>query len=154
MGNRPEFVAAASGGNGRRVIVPISTYIEQPELDYILRHSDAAVLLHAERLLAHDYVEALTAVCPDLLGAAPGHSRSARFPFLRAVSVIGLRESMGAIVPADTFLAEIGAQASPRRCSGRCARESRPLTTRSSSTRGNHRPPQGCAACAASTGAA
>ena len=107
MGNRPEFVAAAFGvAMAGGVIVPVSTYIEQPELDYILRHSDAAVLLTQERLLAHEYVAALTNLCPDLLDAAPGALRSARFPFLRVVSVIGLRESMGAIVPADTFLAD------------------------------------------------
>ncbi len=106
MGNRPEFVSAAFGvAMAGGVVVPISTFIEPPELDYILRHSDAAVLLTQERLLSHEYVGALATLCPELLDAAPGSLRSARFPFLRVVSAIGLRERMGAIVSAEALLA-------------------------------------------------
>jgi acyl-CoA synthetase (AMP-forming)/AMP-acid ligase II len=105
MGNRPEFVSAAFGvAMAGGVIVPISTYIEPPELDYILRHADVSVLLTQERLLAHEYVATVVGLCPELLDATPGSFRSPRFPFLRAVSVIGLREPTGAIVAAETFL--------------------------------------------------
>jgi acyl-CoA synthetase (AMP-forming)/AMP-acid ligase II len=105
MGNRPEFVSAAFGiAMAGGVIVPISTYIAPPELDYILRHADVSVLLTQDRLLAHEYVATVVGLCPELLDATPGSFRSPRFPFLRAISVIGLGESTGAIVTADTFL--------------------------------------------------
>jgi fatty-acyl-CoA synthase len=106
MGNRPEFVSAAFGvALAGGVLVPISTFIEPPELDYILRHSDASVLLMQERLLSHRYVDALVEVGPELLDAAPGALRTPRFPFLRAVAILGIDAPMGAIVPMETFLA-------------------------------------------------
>jgi len=60
MGNRPEWVAAAYGvGLAGAVLVPLNTWYEAPELAYVLRHSDAAILLVQRRLLAHDYLDQL-----------------------------------------------------------------------------------------------
>src|SRR6266567_4774473 len=62
------------------VAVPLNTYFEPPELDYVLRHSDAKLLLTQARLLGHAYVDQLVELCPELAGAAPGELRSGRFP--------------------------------------------------------------------------
>ena len=50
MGNRPEWVAALYGvALAGAVAVPLNTYFEPPELDYVLRHSDAKLLLTQTR---------------------------------------------------------------------------------------------------------
>src|SRR6266513_4362297 len=54
MGNRPEWLAAAFGvALAGGVLVPLNTWFEAPELDYLLRHCDASVLLMQSRLLNH-----------------------------------------------------------------------------------------------------
>src|SRR5438094_5151035 len=73
MGNRPEWVAAAfgvalSGG----VLVPVNTWFEPPELDYVIRHSDAAVLLVQSQLVGRRYLDQLGELCPELEAAEPG----------------------------------------------------------------------------------
>ena len=78
MGNRPEWVAAAYGvALAGAVLVPLNTWYEPPELAYVLRHSDAALLLVQRRLLTHDYLEQL---------APAGGSE---LPFLRRVVCLG-----------------------------------------------------------------
>jgi len=78
MGNRPEWVCAAYGvALAGAVLVPLNTWYEPPELAYVLRHSDAALLLVQRRLLTHDYLEEL----------AP--AGGAELPFLRRVVCLG-----------------------------------------------------------------
>lgn len=106
MGNRPEWVAAAYGvALAGTVAVPLNTYFEPPELDYVLRHSDAQLVLTQTRLLRHGYVDQLAALCPELEDAEPGELRSARFPQLRRVVALGLDERRGAAEPWGAFLA-------------------------------------------------
>ena len=106
MGNRPEWIAALYGvALAGAVAVPLNTYFEPPELDYVLRHSDAELLLTQTRLLGHAYVDQVAALCPELTGAAPGVLRSPRFPHLRRVVALGLDEGRGAAEPWETFLA-------------------------------------------------
>src|SRR5213082_647247 len=67
MGNRPEWVASLYGvALAGAVAVPLNTYFEPPELDYVLRHSDAKLLLTQTRLLCHAYVDQLVDLCPEL----------------------------------------------------------------------------------------
>jgi acyl-CoA synthetase (AMP-forming)/AMP-acid ligase II len=76
MGNRPEWVSAAFGvALTGGVLVPVNTLFEAPELDHVLRHSDAAVLLYQERLARHRYHEQIRA----LLGSLPYLSTLACF---------------------------------------------------------------------------
>jgi acyl-CoA synthetase (AMP-forming)/AMP-acid ligase II len=108
MGNRPEWVAALYGvALAGAVAVPLNTYFEPPELDYVLRHSDAELLLTQTRLLGHAYVDQVAALCTELTGAAPGVLRSPRFPHLRRVVALGLDDGRGAAEPWETFL-ELG----------------------------------------------
>jgi fatty-acyl-CoA synthase len=61
MGNRPEWVAAAFGvARAGGVLVPINTYLEAPELEFVLNHSDAKVLITQTQLARHRYLETLT----------------------------------------------------------------------------------------------
>jgi fatty-acyl-CoA synthase len=75
MGNRPEWVVAAFAvGMVGGVLVPMNTYLETTELEYVLRHSDAAVVLLQAELAGHRYLDAVNGL--DL-------------PFLRRVCCLG-----------------------------------------------------------------
>src|SRR5207247_258699 len=66
MGNRREWVAVAFGvALAGGVLVPVNTYLEAPELAYVLAHSDASVLLMQDSLAGHDYVEVIETVAKD-----------------------------------------------------------------------------------------
>jgi acyl-CoA synthetase (AMP-forming)/AMP-acid ligase II len=106
MGNRPEWVAAAYGvALAGAILVPLNTYLAPPELDYVLRHSDAGVLLMQDRLSSHDYVDVLRELCPEVAASAPGALRSSRFPHLRRVVCRGWQHGSGAMESWDGFVA-------------------------------------------------
>jgi acyl-CoA synthetase (AMP-forming)/AMP-acid ligase II len=56
-----------------------------PELEHILRHSDAQVLIGVRRFLRHDYGEKLNAALPDLNSSKSGMLRLPQAPFLRSI---------------------------------------------------------------------
>ena len=86
LGNRPEFVIAAFGaGSIGAVVVPVSTFASSDERDYILRHSDACLLITQGSLLKHRFVDELLDSHPDLAEGIPGKLRSTAFPFLRGI---------------------------------------------------------------------
>jgi fatty-acyl-CoA synthase len=86
LGNRPEFVVAAYGaGSIGAVVVPVSTFAPSDERDYILRHSDASVLVTQASLFNHRFVDELVESHPELGEGAPGTLRSSTFPFLRRI---------------------------------------------------------------------
>ena len=89
MGNRPEVAALYGVALAGAVAVPLNTYFEPPELDYVLRHSDAKLLLTQTRLLGHAYVDQLVELCPELASEAPGELRSSRFQNFRRVVASG-----------------------------------------------------------------
>jgi fatty-acyl-CoA synthase len=70
MGSRPEWVASAFGvALAGGVLVPVNTYLEAPELGYVLSHADVSVLLMQDRLANHAYpetVEQLSSALPSL----------------------------------------------------------------------------------------
>ena len=86
LGNRPEFVIAAFGaGSIGAVVVPVSTFASTDERDYILRHSDACLLITQGSLLKHQFVDELLDSHPELAEGIPGKLRSTAFPFLRGI---------------------------------------------------------------------
>lgn len=86
LANRPEFVIAAFGaGSIGAVVVPVSTFSSPDERDYILRHSDASVLVTQESLFKHRFVDELLDSHPELAEGEPGRLRSTAFPFLRRI---------------------------------------------------------------------
>lgn len=86
LANRPEFVIAAYGiGAIGAVVVPVSTFASSDERDYILRHSDASVLVTQAQLLKHRFVDELLESHPELGEGVPGRLRSTSFPYLRRI---------------------------------------------------------------------
>lgn len=91
MGNNPDWVVAAfavalCGG----VLVPVNTFATAEERGFILRHSDAALLLMQRSLLGRDLVRELLASHPQLARSSPGRLRCDELPCLRAVHALGL----------------------------------------------------------------
>ena len=87
------------------VLVPVNTFLAPPELEHVLRHSDAELLLTQRRLVRRDYLEELTELCPELGRASPGRLRTPTFPHLRRVACLGLNEPVGAVEPWEVLLA-------------------------------------------------
>jgi len=86
LANRPEFVIAAyAAGSIGAVVVPVSTFAPSDERDYILRHSDAAVLVTQASLFNHHFVDELLDSHPELARGVPGQLQSVAFPFLRRI---------------------------------------------------------------------
>src|SRR5262249_54596861 len=66
------------------VIATVSTLCTAPELAYILRNSDAQMLIGARRFLRHEYAERLEAALPGLAGQQAGKLRLPDAPYLRS----------------------------------------------------------------------
>jgi fatty-acyl-CoA synthase len=76
MANRPEWIAAAFAvGMVGGVLVPMNTFASRDEFDFILRHSDASVLLMQPRLLKHAFLDDLLANHAEVASGAPGRIR-------------------------------------------------------------------------------
>jgi fatty-acyl-CoA synthase len=95
--NRPEWVhlffAVAKIG---AVLVPINTRFRTVDLEYILRDSDARTLVVVDRAADVDYIGMIRELVPEVDHG--GHPvRSARFPSLRQVIVIGDDVPKGAL---------------------------------------------------------
>lgn len=88
--NSPDFIvsmlAAARIG---AVTVPLSTLSTPDELGWLLRHSDAALLLAARRFRSQDFGEALPRAVGSLDFAAPPPLRSPAAPWLRRICFAG-----------------------------------------------------------------
>lgn len=100
MPNRPEwaitaFAVALAGG----VLVPVNTYATSTERDYILRHSDASVLLLQAGLLKHDFVGDLLADHEAIANGEPGRIRCEALPHLRRVVCLDGPARRGAVEP-------------------------------------------------------
>jgi acyl-CoA synthetase (AMP-forming)/AMP-acid ligase II len=97
MGNRVEWVAAAFGAwMAGAVVVPVNTYSPPDEREYVLRHSDAAILLMQPSLRRHAYLDDLLAAHPSLPVAA--------LPRLRAAACLDLDAPRGQVQPWRDFL--------------------------------------------------
>jgi fatty-acyl-CoA synthase len=67
IANRPEWIVAAFGVTmAGGVMVPLNTWFEPPELEFVLRHCDASLLLMQEHFLHRDYADDLRGVLPQL----------------------------------------------------------------------------------------
>lgn len=95
------------------VLVPINTRFKPDEVEYILRQSDARVLIAMDRYWDIDYLGMIRAMVPELAAATPGALTSARFPELRAVVLWGELES-----PGTTHLAALRRAGAARMAAG------------------------------------
>jgi len=91
-GNRPEWIFASWAiGMVGGVVIPVSTFSGAEERDYILRHSDACLLIVQDALLKHRFAEAIAEEYP----ASASGERFARLPFLRRVVELNVRGGGG-----------------------------------------------------------
>ncbi|HEY8156084.1 MAG TPA: AMP-binding protein [Myxococcota bacterium] len=98
MGNRPEWIVAAFAvGMLGGVLVPVNTFATRAELKYVLRHSDASVLLMQPGLQKHRFLEDLLAEYPAIALGAPGRLRCLDLPQLRRVACIGIDAPRGGV---------------------------------------------------------
>ena len=106
MGNRPEWaVAWLAAGLVGAVLVPVNTFAPPGELDWILRHGDASLLLLQPSLAGHRYREELLARHPEIAAAAPGRIRCPALPQLRRVACLGTGSTQGGVESWAAFLA-------------------------------------------------
>ena len=103
MTNRPEFLASLFGTSlAGGVPVALSTFSTAPELDHLIRASQASILLFESQVLKTDFRAMISALEPAI--DRPEPLASAHFPYLsRLVSVGG--EARGAVTGWDDFLA-------------------------------------------------
>ena len=97
MPNRVEWnVAHLAIAKAGGVTVTCNSRYKAFEVEYVLRQSDATVLILADRFDAAgiDYLEILREICPGL-GAPGGTVASSRLPVLRDVVVLGARVPAG-----------------------------------------------------------
>jgi fatty-acyl-CoA synthase len=86
--NRPEWVTALFGAAlTGAVVVPVNTFATPDELDYVLRHADAAWLLLQPRVAKHAFLDDLRGRHPET-AAQPGAIRCAALPQLRGVETL------------------------------------------------------------------
>ncbi len=78
------------------VLVPVNTWYRTHELDHVLRHSDATMLITVERYLNQDYMAMLSE-----LGVGGD-----RFPRLRTVVCLGEEDHSGAVPFAELWQAD------------------------------------------------
>ncbi|MFE6862042.1 class I adenylate-forming enzyme family protein [Nocardia sp. NPDC057668] len=106
MTNRPEWLAAVFGiGMAGGVAVTLSTFSTPSELDHLLRVSGVSVLLFERTVAKRDFAAVLTELEPAIGFSTPGELRSAEYPFLRHLSMIGEPVRGGAIEGWAGFLA-------------------------------------------------
>jgi fatty-acyl-CoA synthase len=107
MANRPEWVFAhfAVGLLGG-LLVPVNTFATREELRYVLRHSDASVLLMQPELLRHRYLDELLADYPAIARGTPGRLRVPELPQLRRVACLGVDAPRGGVETWGQLLAQ------------------------------------------------
>lgn len=107
MANRPEWVVAAYAvGSVGGVLVPLNTFATASERDYILRHSDASLLLMQPSLGVHRFLDDLLADRPGIEGGLAGRLRVQALPQLRRVACLGLDAPRGGVETWDGLLAQ------------------------------------------------
>ncbi|MEX2290308.1 MAG: class I adenylate-forming enzyme family protein [Mycobacteriales bacterium] len=105
--NRSEWLETAFGAAALgATLAPMNTWVRAWDLDYLLGHARPDVLVMVDRLGKQDFLAALRELVPELWEAAPGTWRSSRYPFLRAVVVVGDQVPPGALPYAELLAHE------------------------------------------------
>ena len=90
MPNGPDWLVAwLAVARLGAVLVPLNTFFQTREMQWILRHADVHTLLMLPRLLGHDYCERLETAAPGLGASGPGPLHLLDLPHLRQVFVWG-----------------------------------------------------------------
>ncbi len=95
MPNRPEWVVCAfAAGLVGAVLVPVNTFATPQELDYILRHGDASLLILQPSMSGHAFLSDLRERHPEIASAPKGAIRLPALPQLRRVVCLEESESL------------------------------------------------------------
>lgn len=81
--------------------IPISTFNQARELQWVLNHCDAQILLTADQYIGHDYIARLREALPDLKEGRTQYLTNC--PYLRSIVVFGEKAPNWAI-PHNTIL--------------------------------------------------
>lgn len=96
--NRPEWLETAMAASLLgATLVPLNTWVKAWDLDYLLGHARPSALVLVDRLGKQDFVGQLRELVPELWQAPPDGWRSARYPLLRTVAVVGSDVPQGAL---------------------------------------------------------
>lgn len=88
------FASSALGA----ALVPLSTFARAGELEFMLRDSEARLLVMADRIAGHDFLDEVTSLLPDLAShAAEAPILSDRLPELRRIVTLGESPAAGTI---------------------------------------------------------
>jgi fatty-acyl-CoA synthase len=79
------------------VIVPVNTFATRAELKFVLRHSDASLLLMQPSLQKHRFLEDLLAEYPAIARGAAGRLRCLDLPQLRRAACFGIDAPRGGV---------------------------------------------------------
>ncbi len=85
------FAAAKIGA----VLITVNTSYRSSELDYILKQSDAKVLVIIDGYRDIDYVQTVYEVIPELKTCPRGYLKSPRYPYLKEVIYLGPEKHRG-----------------------------------------------------------
>jgi acyl-CoA synthetase (AMP-forming)/AMP-acid ligase II len=106
IANSPEVIVAAYAvASVGAVLVPVNTFASASERDYILRHSDASVLLLQVALGKQRFLDDLLAAHPGLATGSPGRLRATAFAHLRRVVGLDLGARRGGVETWEELLA-------------------------------------------------
>lgn len=83
-------------------VAAFHTWVKAYDLEFLLRHSEAKVLVMAANVGGHDLMAPVLELVPELADARPGGWTSERFPSLRSIVLLGADES----APEGVFLAQ------------------------------------------------
>ena len=93
VSNRAEWVCLCFGtARIGATFAPLNTWYRQAEIEWTLRHLEAAALVAETTFLKHDYAADLRNIAPELRHATPGDLHAEGLPALRSVIHIGDRQ--------------------------------------------------------------
>ncbi|MDD3192315.1 MAG: AMP-binding protein [Oscillospiraceae bacterium] len=75
------------------VLVTVNTAYKVFELEYLLRQSDAKMLVMIDNFKKNDYVEIVNELCPTLKDSKPGEYADPMLPYLKTVVYAGSKET-------------------------------------------------------------
>ena len=86
------------------VLVTINTHYRSTELEYVLKQSDAKVLIIIDGFKDIDYVQSVYELVPELKKCPRGLLESKRFPFLKFIIYLGTKQHRGMYSLRDILL--------------------------------------------------
>jgi fatty-acyl-CoA synthase len=92
MGNQPEWLMMSLGSACLgATFVPLNTWYKRTEIEWTIGHCGLSVLVSLSHFLKQDFAAVIRDIVPERAASEPGELKSAKFPSLRAVAMLGDR---------------------------------------------------------------